>query len=101
MKEKVKDNVIIEGKFVLTLYVAGMSRKSMEAIENIKLLCDKHLSGCFELEIIDIFKNPKLASEQQIVFSPSLLKKLPLPQKKLVGTLSDTNKVLKALGITF
>jgi circadian clock protein KaiB len=100
MKAKESDNAVIEGKFVLKLYVSGMSSKSMHAIENIKLLCDEHLKGCFELEIIDIYKNPKLASEQHIVFSPSLLKKLPLPQKTLVGTLSDTKKVLKALGIT-
>lgn len=100
MKEKVKGKVIIEGKLVLKLYVSGMSSKSMEAIGNIKLLCDEHLKGCFELEIIDIFKNPRLASEQHIVFSPSLLKKLPLPKKTLVGTLSDTKKVLKALGVT-
>ncbi len=99
MKEKVKDKLIIEGKLILKLYVSGMSRKSMEAIENIKFLCDEHLKGSFELEIIDIYKNPKLASEQHIVFSPSLLKKLPLPQKTLVGTLSDTKKVLKVLGI--
>jgi len=100
MKQKVKSKVVIEGKLVLNLYVSGMSSKSMETIENLKLLCDEHLKGCFELEIIDIFKNPKLASEQHIVFSPSLLKKLPLPKKTLVGTLSDTKKVLKALGVT-
>lgn len=99
MKEKVKNKLIIEGQLILKLYVSGMSRKSMEAIENIKFLCDEHLKGSFELEIIDIYKNPKLASEQHIVFSPSLLKKLPLPQKTLVGTLSDTKKVLKVLGI--
>jgi circadian clock protein KaiB len=101
MKKKLKDKSIIEAKLVLKLYVSGMSSKSMTAIENIKLLCDEHLKGRFELEIIDIYKNPKLASEQHIVFSPSLLKKLPLPQKTLVGTLSDTKKVLKSLGITF
>ncbi|MCC6411902.1 MAG: circadian clock KaiB family protein [Saprospiraceae bacterium] len=101
MKSKTKNQTPIEEKFVLTLYVAGMTRKSMEAIENIKWLCDKHLKNCFELEIIDIYKNPKIAEEQHIVFSPSLLKKLPLPTKTLVGTLSDTQKVLKALGITF
>ena len=100
MKENVKSKVLMEGKLILNLYVSGMSIKSMIAIENIKSLCDEHLKGCFELEIIDIYKNPKLASEQHIVFSPSLLKKLPLPKKTLVGTLSDTNKVLKALGIT-
>lgn len=101
MKQKAKVNEVIQGKMILKLYVSGMSSKSMKAIENIKLLCDEHLKGFFELEIIDIYKNPKLASEQHIVFSPSLMKKLPLPQKTLVGTLSDTPKVLKALGITF
>lgn len=100
MKENVKSKVLMEGKLILNLYVSGMSIKSMIAIENIKSLCDEHLKGCFELEIIDIYKNPKLASEQHIVFSPSLLKKLPLPKKTLVGTLTDTNKVLKALGVT-
>lgn len=100
MKANVTGKKVVEGKFVLTLYVAGMSRKSMEAIQNIKLLCAEHLEGCFELEIIDIFKSPRLASEQHIVFSPSLLKKLPLPKMTLVGTLSDSKKVLKALGVT-
>jgi len=100
MKAEAMGKVIIEGKLVLKLYVSGMSRKSMEAIENIRLVCDEYLKGSFELEIIDIYKNPKLASEQHIVFSPSLQKKSPLPQKTLVGTLSDTKKVLKALGIT-
>lgn len=94
------DKVTIEGKLILKLYVSGMSSKSMAAIENLKLLCDEHLKGCFELEIIDIYKNPKIASEHHIVFSPSLLKKLPSPEKTLVGTLADTKKVLKALGVT-
>lgn len=100
MKENTTDEVIMEGKLELTLYISGMSQKSMEAIRNIKWLCDTHLKDAFELEIIDIYKNPKLALEQHIVFSPSLLKNLPLPKKTLVGTLSDTQKVLKSLGIT-
>lgn len=101
MKTKVMGKLIIEDKLVLILYVSGMSRKSMEAIENINRLCKEHLKGSFELEIIDIYKNPKIAVEQHIVFSPSLLKKSPLPKKTLAGTLSDTPKVLKALGIAF
>jgi circadian clock protein KaiB len=101
MKKKATEKIIIQGKLVLKLYVSGMSQKSMEAIENIKRLCEEYLIDSFELEIIDIYKNPKIAEEQHIVFSPSLLKKLPLPKKTLVGTLSDTKKVLKALGITF
>jgi len=78
-----------------------MSLKSMEAIENIKRLCDEHLNDAFELQIIDLYKNPELASDQQIVFSPSLIKRLPLPKKVLIGTFSDTEKVIKGLSITF
>lgn len=100
MKGKINTKLIVADKLVLQLYVSGMSPKSMEAIENIKRLCDEHLKDAFELEIIDIYKNPELASEQHIVFSPSLIKRLPLPKKTLIGTLADTEKVIRALGIT-
>ena len=100
MNEKPSGKLIIEGKLILKLYVAGMSRKSMEAIENVKSLCDQFLKGSFELEIIDLYKNPNIAEEHHIVFSPSVLKKLPLPSKTLIGRLSDTLKVLVKLGIT-
>lgn len=86
-------------KLILKLYVSGMSPKSMEAIKNLKQLCDEHLKEDFELEIIDIYKKPELAEEQHIVFCPSLIKQLPLPKKILIGTLSDTEKVISALGI--
>lgn len=101
MSEKEKPMFIVENKVVLQLYVSGMSLKSMEAIENIKRLCDEHLNDAFELQIIDLYKNPELASDQQIVFSPSLIKHLPLPKKVLIGTFSDTEKVIKGLSITF
>jgi circadian clock protein KaiB len=101
MKEKANTNIIVENKLVLQLYVSGMSPKSMEAIENIKRLCDEHLNEAFELEIIDIYKNPEVASQQQIIFSPSLIKNLPLPKKTLVGNFSNKEKVIKALGIVF
>jgi len=101
MKKKTSANLIVEDKLVLQLYVSGMSPKSMEAIENIKRLCDEHLNDAIELEIIDIYKNPEVASQQQIVFSPSLIKNLPLPKKTLVGNFSDKEKVIKALGIGF
>lgn len=90
-----------EDKLVLQLYVAGMSPKSMLAIENIKKICKEYLQDIFELEIIDIYKNPEIAAEQHIVFSPSLVKQLPLPKKTLIGTLADTEKVIQALGIAF
>ena len=101
MGDKGKPKLLIEGKVVLQLYVSGMSLKSKEAIENIKRLCDEHLRDTFELEIVDLYKNPEAASEQQIVFSPSLIKSLPLPRKVLIGTFADTEKVIKGLGITF
>jgi circadian clock protein KaiB len=101
MKNKSIPELIVEDKLILQLYVSGMSPKSMEAIENIKRLCDEHLKDAFELEIIDIYKNPEVAAQQQIVFSPSLIKNLPLPKKTLVGNFSDSQKVIKALGIAF
>ena len=99
MQKDHKQKFVVEGKLVLQLYVSGMSQKSMEAIENIKRLCNENLEGAFELEIIDLYKNAEMASEQQIVFSPSLIRQFPLPKKTLIGTFSDTEKVIKGLGI--
>jgi len=101
MKNKPTPAFITGGKIILQLYVSGMTPKSMQAIENIKRLCDEYLKDAFELEIIDLYKNPEMASEQQIVFSPSLIKSLPLPKRTLIGTFSDTDKVIKGLGIMF
>jgi len=97
----VKPDIVFQpaGKLILQLFVSGMSPKSMDAIENIKRLCDKHLEGAFDLEIIDLYKNPEAATINQVVFSPSLIKQLPPPKKTLVGDFSDTKKVIKGLGI--
>lgn len=86
-------------KMILQLYVSGMSVKSMEAIENIKRFCSEYLHDAYELETIDLYKNPGAASEHQIVFSPSLVKKHPLPKKILIGTFEDTEKMIKSLGL--
>jgi len=94
-----KGQYAVVGKIVLQLYVAGMSVKSMEAIENIRQLCDEHLQGAFELEIIDLYKHPEAASEQQIIFSPSLIRQFPLPKRTMIGNFADTDKVIKGLGI--
>jgi circadian clock protein KaiB len=88
-----------ENKLILQLYVSGMSPKSMAAIGNITQLCDEYLHNAFELEIIDIYKHPEIAAEQHIVFSPSLIKRFPLPRKILIGNLSNTEKVMHGLGI--
>ena len=73
----------------------------MEAIENINKLVAGLPENSFDLEIIDLYKHPELAAEQQIIFSPSLIKRLPLPQKTLIGTFSDSDKLIKSLGISF
>ena len=86
-------------KMILQLYVAGMSENSMSAIENIRRLGELHLKDCFELEIVDIYKQPSLAAEQQIVFTPSLVKISPLPRKTFIGNLSDTRKLMQGLDI--
>ena len=100
MKKKNEPMVISDNTLVLQLYVSGMSPRSMEAIENINKICAEFLEGSFQLEIIDLYKHPEVASEQQIVFSPSLIKRRPLPKKTLVGTFSDSRKVIRGLGIT-
>ena len=88
-------------KIFLQLFVAGMSERSMQAIENIKRLCDELIQDAFELEIIDLYKHPELAAEHQIIFSPSLIKRFPLPKKTLIGDFSNPAKLIKALGISF
>ncbi len=99
MKKKAASEFLDDDKLILQLYVAGMSQRSMEAIENLKKLCDTYIRNNFELEIIDIYKNPELAAQRQIVFSPSLVKKFPLPKKTLIGNLSNVEKVIRTLGI--
>jgi circadian clock protein KaiB len=86
---------------VLQLYITGMSESSIRAIQNITRLCDQYLSGRYDLEIIDIYKNPGVAEEQKIVFSPSLIRRFPLPKKTFIGDLSDTEMVIRGLGVTF
>lgn len=73
----------------------------MEAIENAKRILEEHCAGIFELEIVDLYKNPEAALSHHVVFTPSLVKSQPLPKKILVGNLADQEKVIKALGITF
>lgn len=92
------------GKFeeeiiVLQLYVTGMSPRSMEAIENVRHLCDNNKDTILNLEIIDLYKNPEAAGQQQIIFSPTLIKVAPLPRKTIIGTFSDFDKVKKILGL--
>lgn len=88
-----------EAHYVLKLYITGMTPRSLKAIENIKKICEENLKGRYELEVIDIRQNPTLAQGEQIVAAPTLLKKLPLPLKRIIGDMSDTDKVLLGLDI--
>jgi circadian clock protein KaiB len=87
------------GTYFLQLFVTGILPNSTRAIENIKAICESHLKDRYELEIIDIYQQPSLAAAEGIVAIPLLIKKFPLPQARLIGDLSDTEKVLKGLHI--
>jgi len=86
-------------KYVLRLYVVGMTPKSLRAIENIKRICEEHLKGRYELEVIDIYQNPVLAQGEQIIAAPTLIKNLPLPLRKFIGDMSQTEKILLGLDL--
>jgi circadian clock protein KaiB len=86
-------------KYVLRLYVAGMTPKSTKAIANVKKICDEHLEGRYELDVIDIYQQPKLTKGEQIIAAPTLIKKLPLPLRKLIGDMSDTEKFLVGIDL--
>jgi circadian clock protein KaiB len=85
--------------YVLRLYVSGSTLKSALAIENIKRICEQHLKDRYDLKVIDIYQQPNLAREEQIVAVPTLIRRLPVPLRRLVGDLSDLKKVLFGLDL--
>jgi len=85
--------------YVLRLYVSGMMPRSTRAIENVRAICEEHLQGRYDLEIIDIYQQPVLAAGEQIVAAPTLIKKLPAPLRRIIGDLSNTERVLVGLDI--
>ncbi len=87
------------GNYVLRLYVAGMTPNSLRAIENVKMICREHLEGHYDLEIIDIYQQPILAKEGQIVAVPTLVKEHPLPLRKFIGDMSQIERLLLGLEI--
>ena len=86
-------------RYVLRLYVAGTTEASVRAIANIKAVCDEHLAGIYSLEVVDIYQQPKLARDEQIVAVPTLIKALPRPVRLLVGGMSNLERVLIGLDI--
>jgi circadian clock protein KaiB len=83
----------------LRLYVAGMTPKCLTAFGNLKKICEEHLQGCYTIEVIDLLENPQLAKGDQILAIPTLVRKLPEPVRKIIGDLSNTEKVLVGLDL--
>jgi circadian clock protein KaiB len=87
------------GHYNLRLYVAGQTPKSLTAIANLKAICENHLAGRYTIEVIDLLLNPQLAAGDQILAVPTLVRRLPPPIKRVIGNLSDTDRVLVGLDI--
>jgi len=83
----------------LRLYVAGMTPRAMTALENLKTICEEHLAGDYSIEVIDLVKNPQLARGDQILAVPTLVRELPTPIKKIIGDLSNKERVLVGLDL--
>jgi circadian clock protein KaiB len=86
-------------KHVLRLYVTGMTSRSLQAIDNIKKICEEHLQGRYDLEVVDIYQQPSLAKGEQIIATPTLIRKLPLPLRRFIGDLSSREKILLGLDL--
>lgn len=88
-----------DSRWALRLYVAGQTPKSLTAFANLKKLCEEHLAGRYRIEIIDLLQHPQLAAGDQIVAIPTLVRQLPQPLKKIIGDLSNTERVLVGLDL--
>jgi circadian clock protein KaiB len=88
-------------KYLLRLYVTGQTSRSMRSIENVRGICERYLKGRYDLEVIDIYQQPALAAEGQIIAAPTVIKSRPLPLRRLVGDFSNQSRVLAALDLQF
>lgn len=86
-------------KYMLRLYVTGTTRKSLHAIQNVRRICEEHLKGRYDLEIVDLYKNVALARGDQIIAAPTLVKRRPMPLRRLIGDMSDEPSVLLGIGL--
>ncbi|MCF0057661.1 circadian clock KaiB family protein [Dyadobacter sp. CY356] len=93
------DGVIENERYALRLFVTGASTNSLRAISNIREICEKYLIGNYSLEIIDVYQQKDIAEKEQIIALPLLIKSYPFPERRLIGDMSDTQKVLKGLGL--
>lgn len=96
-----EENLVIteKDKWILRLYVAGKTPKALTAFANLKKICEEQLKGKYSIEVIDLLKNPQLSVEYQILAIPTLVRKLPVPVRKIIGDLSDTERVLVGLDL--
>lgn len=98
-EEALNGPAVRRAEYILRLYVTGSTPRSLKAISNLKRLCDEHLPDAYDLQVIDIYKNPGAVREEQIIAAPTLIKKLPAPLRRFVGDLSNTQKILIGLDI--
>lgn len=93
------DSLQDDQAYILRLYVAGQTKKSLTAFANLKNICEEHLKGKYRIEVIDLLENPQLAKGDQILAIPTLVRKLPPPLKKIIGDLSNTERVIVGLDL--
>lgn len=103
--ESVKEALVALGRedkrehYVLRLYVAGTTPRSQEAIRNVTAICEEHLAGRYTLEVVDVYQRPGLVEGEQIIAAPTLIKQLPTPLRRLIGSMADKEKVLVGLDL--
>jgi circadian clock protein KaiB len=88
-----------EERYVLRLYVTGMTNRSERAVRNLRAICDEYLKGRYDLEVVDIYQQPVLAKGEQIIAAPTLIKKLPLPMRRIIGDMSNRQRTLLGLDL--
>lgn len=99
MDHREKEERKMAGKYLLRLFITGKTVKSEQCIANLRMICEKDLNGEYELEVIDVLEKPQLAEDEKILATPTLIKKLPPPVRRLIGDLSDAEKVLLGLDL--
>lgn len=98
-EEAVQEKALRRARYILRLYVTGSSLRSLRAVYNLKKICEEYLPDDYDLEVIDIYENPAAARAEQIIAAPTLVKKLPMPIRKFVGDMSNTQKILVGLDL--
>ena len=99
MANVARERAVPERNYLFRLFVTGQTQKSMRAVRNVTRLCEEHLHGQYNLEVVDLYQQPELAAEHQLVAAPTLLRMKPLPPRKMIGDMSDEGRVLAGLGI--